>query len=281
MCPSRLIIYLPPTKAWSVAEYTSWSIAEYPSYRKDKPSCARACPHKCLPCLPSIFPVGEITARQHRQQHLEQHQQQREQEGRASPVPGRHRIKNPQSASPYLSFGTTSTTSPASPGDRPSFRFLYTDVVSVLFRSVSLAGAEEPGQWQATVGYEEFVGDIMVAKSIRRHFRLNLEQLELLKVLKTQVREEGSDDLSFHKGDRQVYLLFIFHFPPSHSFPGHFQHAGDLAVVGSQTRFSSPTTRPVRAFRFYRALGSAFPALVDFHRSLGTHSRSALSTRKV
>ena len=79
---------------------------------------------------------------------------------------------------------------------------------------------------------------------------------------------------------RNIDLIFFF-FSPSHLLPGHFHHTGDLADPGPQTGLLSPTTRPVRAFRFYRALGSAFPALVDFHRSLGTHSRSALSTRKV
>ena len=33
-----------------------------------------------------------------------------------------------------------------------------------------------------------------------------------------------------------------------------------------------PSPPPVRAFRFYRAQGSAFPLLVDFHRMYLTHA---------
>lgn len=131
---------------------------------------------------------------------------------RASPVPGSHRIKNRQSASPSSGHGTTSSTSPASPGDRPRFRFLDTDVDGVLLHPVSLAGAEEPEQRQAAVGYDAFVGDSIAAKATGRQLGFDLDQLELLKRLREQVRDGGgSDNFSFYKGNRQGYYRYRFY----------------------------------------------------------------------
>ena len=78
------------------------------------------------------------------------------------------------------------------------------------------------------------------------------------------------------------FYFFIFYFSPSHLLPGHFHHILEISQIrGHRLGSSPPTSRPVLAFRFYRALGSAFPSLVNFHPSLFTHSRSTLSTRKV
>ena len=62
-----------------------------------------------------------------------------------------------------------------------------------------------------------------------------------------------------------LFFLFIYFFFSILTF--YFPASGQAVVTGVV-----PSPPPVRAFNFYRAYGSPFPLLVDFHRMLLTHA---------
>lgn len=69
-----------------------------------------------------------------------------------------------------------------------------------------------------------------------------------------------------HDPVRACFVFVPLHIIIDHVSPGHFKNAKDVADPGSPIRICCPPPEPVHALHFYRALGSAFASLVDFHR---------------